>query len=120
MSYSSTLYVGLDVHQEAIAGAAARAARDAAVIFVGRLGPRQSDLDQCLRTLTSTAQPLVCVDEAGPCGSWRSRDLSRKPRHGGVVAPAWVPKNAGHRVNTERRDAPQLARLRRSGELTPV
>ncbi len=37
-----------------------------------------------------------------------------------VVAPALIPKKAGDRVKTDRRDARQLARLRRSGDLTPV
>jgi transposase len=36
------------------------------------------------------------------------------------VAPSLVPKNAGDRVKTDRRDATQLARLLRSGDLTPV
>jgi transposase len=36
------------------------------------------------------------------------------------VAPALVPKKAGDRVKTDRRDATQLARLMRSGELPPV
>jgi transposase len=31
-----------------------------------------------------------------------------------------LPKNAGDRVNTDRRDAVQLARLMHSGDLTPV
>jgi transposase len=37
-----------------------------------------------------------------------------------VVAPSLIPKKAGDRVKTDRRDAVQLARLRRSGALTPV
>jgi transposase len=37
-----------------------------------------------------------------------------------VVAPSLIPKKSGERVKTERRDALQLARLYRSGELTPV
>jgi transposase len=36
------------------------------------------------------------------------------------VAPALVPKKAGDRVKTDRRDATQLARLMRSGDLTAV
>jgi transposase len=36
------------------------------------------------------------------------------------VAPARIPKKAGDRVQTDRRDAVQLARLMRSGDLTPV
>jgi transposase len=36
------------------------------------------------------------------------------------VAPSLIPKKAGDRVKTDRRDAVQLARLMRSGDLTPV
>ena len=37
-----------------------------------------------------------------------------------VVAPSLIPRRAGDRVKTNRRDAVQLARLLRAGELTPV
>jgi transposase len=37
-----------------------------------------------------------------------------------VVAPSLIPKKPGDRVNTDRRDAVQLARLARSGDLTVV
>jgi transposase len=37
-----------------------------------------------------------------------------------VVAPSLIPKKPGDRVKTNRRDAIKLARLRRSGDLTPV
>jgi transposase len=37
-----------------------------------------------------------------------------------VVAPSLIPKKAGDRVKTDRRDARQLARLMWSGDLTPV
>ncbi len=37
-----------------------------------------------------------------------------------VVAPSRIPKKAGDRVKTDRRDAVPLARLLRSGDLTPV
>ena len=36
------------------------------------------------------------------------------------MAPSLIPKKAGDRVKTDRRDALQLARLMRSGDLTPV
>jgi transposase len=36
------------------------------------------------------------------------------------VAPSLIPKKAGDRVTTDRRDAVQLARLMRAGDLTPV
>jgi transposase len=37
-----------------------------------------------------------------------------------VVAPSLIPKRAGERVKTDRRDAASLARLHRAGELTAV
>jgi transposase len=37
-----------------------------------------------------------------------------------VVAPSLIPRKAGDRVKTNRRDAMQLARLLRAGELTAV
>ena len=37
-----------------------------------------------------------------------------------MVAPSLVPKRAGDRVKTDRRDAASLARLHRAGELTAV
>lgn len=37
-----------------------------------------------------------------------------------MVAPSLLPKKAGDRVKTDRRDAVHLARLMRAGDLTPV
>jgi len=68
MRHSSTLYVGLDVHQESIAVAYAPEERGAEVAFLGTIGTRQCDIDKLIRTLTSKATQLVFVYEAGPCG----------------------------------------------------
>jgi len=73
-----------------------------------------------LRKLISKAKQLVFVHEAGPCGYWLYRYLTKKKLLCWVVAPSLVPKKAGDRVKTDRRDAIQLARLMRSGDLTPV
>ena len=120
MPHSTTLFVGSDVHNDSIAVAYVREARDAEVVFLGPMGTRQCDIDKLIRTLTSGAKPLVFVDEAGPCGSWLDRYLAQKNRTCWVVAPSPVLNKAGDRVNTDRRDAAQLARLLRSGDLTPV
>jgi transposase len=73
-------------------------ARDAEVVFWGCIGTRQRDIDTRIRPLTSKATPLVFVYEAGPCGSWLYRDLSRKHLRCWVVAPSLVPKKAGDRA----------------------
>jgi transposase len=120
MHQSSTLYIGLDVHKESIAVAYVAKAHDAEVIFLGTIGTRQADIDQLVRKLQAKAKHLVFVYEAGPCGYWLYRYLTNKGHICWVVAPSLIPKKAGDRVKTDRRDAVQLARLMRSGDLTPV
>jgi transposase len=70
--------------------------------------------------LQSKAKYLVFVYEAGPCGYWRYRYLTKQGHACWVVAPSLIPTKAGDCVKTDRRDAVQLARLVRSGDLTPV
>jgi transposase len=120
MPESTTLYVGMDVHKESIAVAYVARDHDAQVIYLGTIGTRQADIDQLIRQLHSKAKHLVFVYEAGPCGYWLYRYLSKKGYVCWVVAPSLIPKKAGDRVKTDRRDAVQLARLMRSGDLTPV
>ena len=120
MHQSSTLYVGMDVHKESIAVAYVAKDHDAEVISLGTFGPRQCDIDPLMRKLQSKAKHLVFVYEAGPSGYGLYRSRAKKDSVCGVVAPSFIPKKAGDRVKTARRDARQLARLMRSGDLTPV
>jgi transposase len=120
MNQSSTLYVGMDVHKDSIAVAYVAEDHPPDVIFLGTIGTRPCDIDQLIRKLQSKSQHLVFVYEAGPCGYWLYRYLTKKGYVCGVVAPSLIPKKAGDRVKTDRRDAVQLARLMRSGDLTPV
>jgi transposase len=119
MRYSHTLDVGRDVHKDSIAVAYVAQEHDAEVIDLGTIGTRQADLAPLMRKMPSKAKHLLVVDEAGPWGSW----LYRYPRQNGhvcwVVAPSLIPKQVGDRVNTERRDAIQLARPLRSGDISP-
>ena len=120
MNQSSTLYVGLDVHKDSIAVAYVAQDHDAEVVSLGNIGTRQCDIDQLIRRLQSKSPHLVFVYEAGPCGYWLYRYLTQKGHVCWVVAPSLIPKKPGDRVKTNRRDAIKLARLMRSGDLTPV
>jgi transposase len=117
---SKTLYVGLDVHKESIAVAYAPEDRGAEIVSLGAIGTRQCDIDKLIRTLQSKGATLVFVYEAGPCGYWLYRYLTRKGLGCDVVAPSLIPRKPGDRVKTDRRDAVMLARLMRSGDLTSI
>jgi transposase len=114
------LFVGLDVHKETIAVAYVAEEREAEVISLGMIGTRQSDIDKLIRKLQGKGKSLPFVYEAGPCGYWLYRYLTKQTLKCGMVAPSQIPNKAGDRVKTDRRAAVQLARLLRSGDLSPV
>lgn len=119
MAQARTLCVGLEVHKETIAVAYVGEGREAEVVSLGTIGTRQGAIGKLGRKLQGKGQRLPFVYEAGPCGYWLSRYLTKKELTCWVEAPAQIPKNAGDWVKTDRRDAGQLARLLRSGDLSP-
>ncbi len=120
MSEPTPLFVGLDVHKDSIAVAHAQGQSADPPVFVGTIGTRQADLDQLIRRLQAKTPRLVFAYEAGPCGYHLQRDLTGKGFDCQVVAPSLIPKKPGDKVKTDRRDALELARLLRSGDLTRV
>jgi len=117
---SKTVYVGLDVHKDSIAVAYAPEDRGAEVVALGAIGTRQSDVDKLIRKFESTGATLVFGYEPGPCGYGLYRYLTGKGLACQVVAPSLIPRKAGDRVKTDRRDAITLARLMRSGDLSSI
>jgi transposase len=120
MCQSRTLYLGLDVHKDSIAVASVAQEHGAEGISLGAIGTRQGAIAPLVRKMQSQAPHLLFVAEAGPCGSWLYRYVTKQGDAGWVVAPSRVPQKAGDRVNTDRRDAMPLARLARAGALTVV
>src|ERR1700681_4849066 len=113
-------YIGLDVHKESIVVAVAEGGLRGEVREYGRIANTATALDRLLRKLGGEGMTLRFCYEAGPCGYGIQRRLSAQGHECIVVAPSLIPKRAGDRVKTDRRDADSLAKLHRAGELTAV
>src|ERR1700751_4024024 len=113
-------YVGLDVHKEGIVVAVAEGGLRGEVREYGRIANTAAALDRLMDKLGGKGVRLRFCYEAGPCSYGIQRHLSAHGHECVVVAPSLIPKRAGDRVKTDRRDAAGLARLHRAGELTAV
>ena len=112
-------YVGLDVHKDTIAVAVALPGRDEPV-YRGEIKSQRKSVLRLIRSLSPHGEVLSFCYEAGPCGYGVYREIIETGHQCEVVAPSLIPRRAGERVKTDRRDAVKLAWLHRSGELTAV
>lgn len=117
---SGKLFVGLDVHKRSISVAAAEDGRKGEVRFIGDIANTPEALGKMTARLADGSSGLEFCYEAGPCGYGVYRQLTAMGHPCSVVAPTLIPRLAGDRVKTDRRDAQRLAVLHRAGDLTPV
>ena len=113
------VFVGLDVHKDTIAIAAAQAGERAPGRPIGSIVHNVTKLAKALAKLGKAEQVHV-VYEAGPTGYGLQRKLSSLGYPCEVIAPSMVPKRTGDRIKTDRRDAQRLAELSRAGELRAI
>lgn len=113
----TTRCVGLDVHKDTIAVAVAD---DGSPESLGTIANDPSAVRKLVTRLTRPGMRIQVAYEAGPTGYALHRQLTRLGVQCMVVAPSLVPRRPGDRVKTDRRDALMLARLLRTGDLTPV
>jgi transposase len=112
-------YVGLDVHKKTISVALADEG-DREVRPYGVIDSDLAALNKVIRKLVSRGAEPRFVYEAGPCGYGIYRHLKQLNIECMVAAPSLIPKKSGDRIKNDRRDAGNLARLYRAGELTAV
>ncbi len=120
-SKGPVLLVGLDVHTESIAVSLAPS-DSAEVRRYGLIGGTHDDVLRLAKKLQA-AHPGMTLQfcyEAGPHGYPLCRCLRTHGYDCILVAPSKIPRAPGERVKTNRRDADQLARLYRAGELTAI
>lgn len=113
-------FVGMDVHKRSISIAMLLPGREVPIQWEIANEPRA--VKRMLRQVERDAPGEVrfCY-EAGACGYTLQRQITQWSESSCmVVAPSLIPRKAGERIKTDRRDARKLAELFRAGILTEV
>jgi transposase len=116
--HSATKYVGLDVSKEKISVAIADDGRELPRYY-GTIAHTPAALRKLIKEIGPASSLAFCY-EAGPTGYETHRWIESMGASCTVIAPSLMPKRPSDHVKTDRRDAEQLARLFRAGELTAV
>lgn len=112
-------YVGLDVHKATIAVSIADSA-GGEPRFYGEITNTPVAIAKLMAQLAKGGAKLSVCYEAGCCGYVIYRQLTKLGHFCQVIAPSLIPKKAGDRVKTDRRDSLSLARLLRAGEISGI
>jgi transposase len=114
MAKARTL-VGLDVHATKVVAAVLDV--ESGEVQYLRVG---AQVGEAAGLCAGLPRPVRAAYEAGPTGYGLARELTRRGVQCVVAAPSKIPRAAGDRVKTDRRDAEHLARLLLAGELHAV
>jgi len=110
----------LDVHKETIVISIVDENRGSEIRRYGTIPHTLTALDRFLRKEISQGAELRCVYEAGPTGFGLYHYLQKNGVDCIVTAPSMIPQKSGVRIKNDRRDADNLARLHRAGELSAI
>jgi transposase len=112
------IYLGLDVHKESITIAVLPS--DAATpTRLERLPYDLKKLHRCLTRLAAVGELRACYEASG-AGYVLHRAITSWGHHCDIIASALIPTKPGERRKHDKRDAGNLARLYRAGELTAI
>lgn len=113
-------FIGLDVSKLRNAVAIADAGRNGEIRYLGEVPNTPEATRKLVAKLGEKYGELHFCYEAGPTGYGLHRCLKELGQDCIVIAPTAMPRKPANRVKTNRRDAVDLARLLRAGELTSV
>lgn len=120
MRDDSEVFVAFDTSKLRNAVAIADGGRTGEVRFLGEIENTDAAASKLVSKLAAKYRRLTFCYEAGPTGYGLHRLIESLGHDCVVVAPSLIPRKAGDRVKTNRRDALGLVKLLRAGELTAV
>src|ERR1700682_3070850 len=120
MGNHSEAFVAFDTSKLRNAVAIADGGRSGEVRFLGEIDNTAAATTKLIRKLAAKYERLMFCYEAGPTGYGLYRQITSLDHECMVVAPSLIPKKPGERVKTNRRDALNLVKLLRAGDLTAV
>ena len=120
MGQNSELFVGIDTSKLKNAVAIAEAGRTGELRYLGEIETTDAATRKLVAKLAAKASKLTFCYEAGPTGYGLYRLIKSLGHDCIVIAPSLIPSKPGDRIKTNRRDAENLAKLLRAGELTSV
>jgi transposase len=109
MKQDSVYYVGVDVSKAKHAIAIAEGGRDGEVRYFGEIEATPAVVERFVRKLERKHPCLYFCYEAGPTGYGLYHQIVELGHRCDVVAPSLIPKRAGERIKTNRRDRGQQA-----------
>lgn len=113
-------FVAFDTSKLRNAVAIAEEGRTGEVRFFGEIDNTAEATARLVKKLAAKYERLAFCYEAGPTGYGLYRQITALGHECVVAAPSLIPKKPGDRVKTNRRDALDLAKLLRAGQLTAV
>src|SRR5712691_4916447 len=116
----SEAFVAFDTSKLRNAVAIADGGRAGEIRFLGEIENSGAATAKLVRKLAAKYERLTFCYEAGPTGYGLYRQIESLGHACVVVAPSLIPKKPGDRVKTNRRDALNLVKLLRAGEVTAV
>lgn len=122
MTNDSIIFIGLDTHKEFTQVAYSPSDRRCNIKHLGKIKTNKQAFDKLARKLQSShpKSTLHFVYEAGPCGYWVYRHLTKLGHACYIVAPSLIPKKPGNRIKTDKRDAIMLTQLLKTGDINPI
>ena len=111
------VYVGMDVHKDTVIGVLPAGAREPTL--VKRLSHDPRGIRRLLDRLAREHEVRACYEASG-AGYVLERMIRSWGHKCEIVAPSLIPRRPGERRKHDRKDAEELARLYRAGELVTI